>query len=440
MTKKILSKLLCFSVATVAVTALIIISVFYSYYDKQSMEELNTIASVVEAQLNQNADYSFISNGLDSQTRVTLIAPDGTVLADSKIDPSEAENHSDRQEFKEALENGESKAIRKSVTFDENTYYYAKLLNSGNVLRVSTVAQSVMSVFSGAMIYIIIALILIIAAAVIVGVRITKSIVKPVVELGEHLEEIDSIETPDELTPFVDALKEQKKKQKMLDKQKKQFTANVSHELKTPLTSIAGYAELIETGMAKPEDIKPFASTIRKQALRLVSLSEDIIQLSQLEESDEQDIVFESVDLYCVCQRCIEALSINARLKNVAVSLKGESCYIRGSSALLEELVYNLCDNAIRYNKENGSVNVSIIDDGEYASLCVEDTGIGIEEKYQDRIFERFFRVDKSRSKATGGTGLGLAIVKHAAQLHGAELKVSSVLGEGTRINVKFKK
>ena len=146
---------------------------------------------------------------------------------------------------------------------------------------------------------------------------------------------------------------------RQLDKQKKQFTANVSHELKTPLTSIAGYAELIETGMAKPKDIKPFAGVIRKQALRLVNLSEDIIQLSQLEESDDEDMSFESVNLYEIAQRCVEALNINAINKCVTLNLTGEECYIRGKAQLVEELVYNLCDNAIRYNKENGNDVIS---------------------------------------------------------------------------------
>ena len=225
----------------------------------------------------------------------------------------------------------------------------------------------------------------------------------------------------------------------MLDKQKKQFTANVSHELKTPLTSIAGYAELIETGMAKPEDIKPFAGVIRKQALRLVSLSEDIIQLSQLEESDDEDMSFESVNLYEIAQRCVEALNINAINKCVTLNLTGEECYIRGKAQLVEELVYNLCDNAIRYNKENGNVTVTVNPLEKGASVSVKDTGIGIPKKYQERIFERFFRVDKSRSKATGGTGLGLAIVKHITQLHDAKLEISSEEGKGTEIIVTFK-
>lgn len=440
MTKKTLWKILAFGVSLIAITAVVVVAIFYSYSESQVKENLHTVEAVVEAELKQNSNYAFIDNGFDDDTRITLIASDGTVLADSRGKASQMENHSDREEFLQAVENGESSAVRNSATLNENTYYYAKLLNSGDVLRVSVKADSINSFFSDILIYVIISMVFVICMSVIISVGITKSIVKPVEELGRNLENLDSVKTYDELNPLLDALKEQKNRQKALDKQKKQFTANVSHELKTPLTSIAGYAELIETGMAKPEDVKPFAGVIRKQALRLVSLSEDIIQLSQLEENDEQGIVFESVDIYEICKMCVEALSINAKNKNVTLSLEGESCYVKGNGNLLEELVYNLCDNAIRYNKENGSVTVSVASCENGAKLTVKDTGIGIPDKDKDRVFERFFRVDKSRSKATGGTGLGLAIVKHIARQHDAKLTLDSVVGKGTEITILLKK
>lgn len=440
MTKKTLWKILAFGVSLIAITAVVVVAIFYSYSESQVKENLHTVEAVVEAELKQNSNYAFIDNGFDDDTRITLIASDGTVLADSREKATQMENHSDREEFLQAVENGESSAVRNSATLNENTYYYAKLLDSGDVLRVSVKADSINSFFSDILIYVIISMAFVICMSVIISVGITKSIVKPVEELGRNLENLDSVKTYDELNPLLDALKEQKNRQKALDKQKKQFTANVSHELKTPLTSIAGYAELIETGMAKPEDVKPFAGVIRKQALRLVSLSEDIIQLSQLEENDEQGIVFESVDIYEICKMCVETLSINAKNKNVTLSLEGESCYVKGNGNLLEELVYNLCDNAIRYNKENGSVTVSVASCENGAKLTVKDTGIGIPDKDKDRVFERFFRVDKSRSKATGGTGLGLAIVKHIARQHDAKLTLDSVVGKGTEITILLKK
>lgn len=439
MAKKTLYKIFAFGVSVITITAVLILSVFYSYSDNQLKEQLRVVESVVENQLAQDDDTAFISNHIDKNVRITLVAKDGTVIADSQESANKLENHLNRQEIQQAIKNGEATVTRHSDTQEKKVYYFAKQLDNGNVLRVSAEAKSIGKFFSDYIIYIFLCIIVVIVAAVFVSMGITKSIVKPITQLGQSLNNIDKFKSDEELKPLVNALLQQKKKQKMLDKQKKQFTANVSHELKTPLTSIAGYAELIETGMAKPEDIKPFAGVIRKQALRLVNLSEDIIQLSQLEESDDEDMSFESVNLYEIAQRCVEALNINAINKCVTLNLTGEECYIRGKAQLVEELVYNLCDNAIRYNKENGNVTVTVSPLEKGASVSVKDTGIGIPKKYQERIFERFFRVDKSRSKATGGTGLGLAIVKHITQLHDAKLEISSEEGKGTEIIVTFK-
>ena len=439
MAKKTLYKIFAFGVSVITITAVLILSVFYSYSDNQLKEQLRVVESVVENQLAQDDDTAFISNHIDKNVRITLVAKDGTVIADSQESANKLENHLNRQEIQQAIKNGEATVTRHSDTQEKKVYYFAKQLDNGNILRVSAEAKSIGKFFSDYIMYIFLCIIVVIVAAVFVSMGITKSIVKPITQLGQSLDNIDKFKSDEELKPLVNALLQQKKKQKMLDKQKKQFTANVSHELKTPLTSIAGYAELIETGMAKPEDIKPFAGVIRKQALRLVSLSEDIIQLSQLEESDDEDMSFESVNLYEIAQRCVEALNINAINKGVTLNLTGEECYIRGKAQLVEELVYNLCDNAIRYNKENVNVTVTVNPLEKGASVSVKDTGIGIPKKYQERIFERFFRVDKSRSKATGGTGLGLAIVKHITQLHDAKLEISSEEGKGTEIIVTFK-
>ena len=439
MAKKTLYKIFAFGVSVITITAVLILSVFYSYSDNQLKEQLRVVESVVENQLAQDDDTAFISNHIDKNVRITLVAKDGTVIADSQESANKLGNHLNRQEIQQAIKNGEATVTRHSDTQEKKVYYFAKQLDNGNILRVSAEAKSIGKFFSDYIIYILLCIIVVIVAAVFVSMGITKSIVKPITQLGQSLDNIDKFKSDEELKPLVNALLQQKKKQKMLDKQKKQFTANVSHELKTPLTSIAGYAELIETGMAKPEDIKPFAGVIRKQALRLVNLSEDIIQLSQLEESDDEDMSFESVNLYEIAQRCVEALNINALNKCVTLNLTGEECYIRGKAQLVEELVYNLCDNAIRYNKENGNVTVTVSPLEKGASVSVKDTGIGIPKKYQERIFERFFRVDKSRSKATGGTGLGLAIVKHITQLHDAKLEISSEEGKGTEIIVTFK-
>ncbi len=278
----------------------------------------------------------------------------------------------------------------------------------------------------------------VVSASFFISRSISKDTAKSVSEIAEGFENIEKVEVNEEFAPLLDTIKIQRDKQKLLDRHKKQFTANVSHELKTPLTSIAGYAELIETGMAGENDIKPFASTIRTQALRLVSLTEDIIKLSQLDEV-ENELVFEEADIFEIAKNAMQALEVNAMAKNITLQMQGDNCIVNGNKSLLDELVYNLIDNAIRYNKNNGSVIVSTEKHDNNVCLTVKDTGIGIPEKYQDRVFERFFRVDKSRSKETGGTGLGLAIVKHIVEVHNADIKIKSAENIGTQISIMFK-
>ena len=220
------------------------------------------------------------------------------------------------------------------------------------------------------------------------------------------------------------------------ERNRKEFTANVSHELKTPLQSIIGSAELLENGLVKPEDTKRFVGNIKNEATRLVSLINDIIRLSQLDEDSEP--ATESVDLYDVAKEVIEVLTISAAKKQVELQLNGESCVMNGIRRYLYEIIYNLCDNAIRYNKEGGKVTIDLKNMDGNIALSVSDTGIGIPAEHQSRIFERFYRVDKSHSKETGGTGLGLSIVKHAVQYHGGTVKLDSKVGEGTTVMVVF--
>lgn len=224
---------------------------------------------------------------------------------------------------------------------------------------------------------------------------------------------------------------------KETEKIRREFTANVSHELKTPLTSISGYAELIENGIAKQEDIKDFAAKIHNDANRLILLINDIIKLSELDEPSK-GMVFEQVDLLGIAKECVDSLLVPARKKGVSMELIGEQSNVLANRGMIEELIYNLCDNAIRYNKPNGSVTVTVRTQDKHTLLSVEDTGIGIPEEHHSRIFERFYRVDKSRLKATGGTGLGLSIVKHIVQQHNASLEIKSTVNIGTKITIKF--
>ncbi len=269
--------------------------------------------------------------------------------------------------------------------------------------------------------------------------KITKNVANQINELGNNLKNIDRKKIDKEFVPFVDALTNYKKELARVDKLKKQFTANVSHELKTPMTSISGYAEMLESGIVNPNDVQKIGHIIHKESKRLINISNDIIQLSQLEDGD-QTRSYETVDLYEIAEDCVAAIGFHAEKKSICLKMDGEHIKIKANKGLLAELIYNLADNAIRYNKAGGNVWISVNDEDDKAVLRVKDDGIGIPEKYRQRIFERFFRVDKSRSKETGGTGLGLAIVKHIVLYHNAEISIDSKLGEGTTFKIVFDK
>ena len=224
-----------------------------------------------------------------------------------------------------------------------------------------------------------------------------------------------------------------------LEQYRRDFTANVSHELKTPLTSISGFAELLENGMVASEDIADFAGSIHSEAQRLLVLVNDIIRLSQIEEGVLPYSMTE-VDLYALAKEAIEHIRPAAEKRGVRLSLFGESACVHGAEPILYDVIYNLCDNAVKYNKENGTLTVRVENGEDGVTLSVADTGIGIPPEHRDRIFERFYRVDKSHSKEIGGTGLGLSIVRHGAEYHGAALSLESTVGEGTTVSVRFGK
>lgn len=240
-----------------------------------------------------------------------------------------------------------------------------------------------------------------------------------------------------ELLPFIETLRRQQVQKDENLRQRQEFSANVSHELKTPLTSISGYAEMIETGIAKDEDVKEFAGKIHAEAGRLIDLIRDIIKLSELDEAEPGEEM-QPLSILPIAQDTAGMLAFNAEKAGVDISVSGCYAQVLGRRELLEELIYNLCDNAIRYNRPGGFVRVSVTEDASSVILSVADNGIGIPPEHQERIFERFYRADKSRSKSSGGTGLGLAIVKHIVIQHGAELKLESAEGKGTTISVLF--
>lgn len=275
---------------------------------------------------------------------------------------------------------------------------------------------------------------------------VTVNIIDPINNI-----DIESPETSDlysEFSPLVDKIASQNNRilQQMeelrfesqnKDKLRREFTANVSHELKTPLTSISGYAEIIRDGIARPEDTLRFAGKIYDESQRLITLVEDIIKLSRLEGSNIE-VTHGSIDLYTLCENVISRLEPVAAKRDISFVLNGDRCNISGVVYIIEEMITNLCDNAIKYNKDGGTVTITVRQCIDGVELSVADTGIGIPENDIPRVFERFYRVDKSHSKEIGGTGLGLSIVKHGALYHNASISIDSKLGCGTTVKVLF--
>ena len=372
---------------------------------------------------------------VEVDTRVTRIDTEGNVLYDSRRDESTLENHRERKEVKEAIASGEGEDVRMSDTVRKEMYYYALLLKDGTVLRTSkTMDTLVNTALNMIPVMGVLAIVMLIAAYFLARWQ-TALLIKPINELDiEHPLENDIYE---ELTPLLKAMDKQNKEKDAVSNMRKEFSANVSHELKTPLTSISGYAEIMKNGMVRPEDIQKFSERIYKEARRLITLVEDIIKLSKLDEASV-GLEKEDVELFSLCREIVSRLSPQANAKHVHIIVQGEPVVYHGIRQILDEMVYNICENAIKYNVDGGRVVVWIGNTLEGPKLCVADTGIGIPEEHLDRIFERFYRVDKSHSKETGGTGLGLSIVKHGALLHGAKVSVESKVGEGTRIEIKF--
>lgn len=373
--------------------------------------------------------------------RLTLINPQGKVEYDSDADIMKLGLHDNRKEVQQARKAGKGQAIRHSETLQKDTYYYAVSLENGYVLRVAKEADGILNVFLSSLPYTILIILLLVGVSVVCSHLLTLSIVKPVEEMGENIEDVDSHQIYKELRPFVKTIQKQHENIVRNADMRQEFSANVSHELKTPLTAVSGYAEIIENGMASPEDSKRFAGEIHKNANRLLELINDTIRLSELDVTQNDEVSKEVLDMCEMAQNCVDTLSIKAKKLDVSMQLVGEKAMVKVNREMINELLYNLCDNAIRYNKPKGRVLVFVGENDEGNKyLEVKDTGIGIPKEYQERVFERFYRVDKSRSKETGGTGLGLAIVKHIVVQNQAVLHLDSQVGKGTAIRVVFPK
>ena len=548
MTRKIFSSAMLVAGTVLLAAAIIIIGILYEYFGavqtNELRDELELASAAVEA---DGTDY--LEKLTAASCRLTWIAPDGTVIYDTRRDAESLENHAAREEVAEALATGYGDSTRYSATLLQKTIYSARRLSDGSVLRIS-VSRQTAAVLALGMIQPI--LVVLLSALILSGAlagRVSRRIVEPLNTLDlDHPLKNDVYEelTPllkrinaqhqeivaqmrelhrrtDEFTQVTGSMKEglvlldehgtvlsinaaarelfgasedcvgadfltvershdmsaavEKARegghselrmprggreyqfdisriesggetvgtvilafditeQEYAERNRREFTANVSHELKTPLQGIIGSAELIENGMVKPEDIPRFVGHIHTEAARLVTLIGDIIRLSQLDEGDEMPR--ERFDILAEAKSAADSLAPAAAARSITLSAEGESAEINGVRRLVYEIIYNLADNAIKYNKDGGSVRVTVEKRGGEAVLTVADTGIGIAPEYQSRIFERFYRVDKSHSKASGGTGLGLSIVKHAAAYHHAKIELESAEGEGTTIRVIF--
>lgn len=407
--------------------------VFHEAFKVQLQNNLKTEGKIIaKAYYSLNSEEK-LSEFAFSGFRITLIDKDGNVKFDSNADVSEMNNHLNRPEIQQALNSGYGSYTRYSDTLKTEDYYYAMLLDDGNILRVSIAASSVFADFEKAVPIIAVILVILMFFAVIFSVVLSGKILNPLKKMLTKLDDPDITSDPKkvypELVPIVKEIQVQRNKQENM---RQEFTANVSHELKTPLTSISGYAEIIETGMAKGDDVTKFAGKIRHEAKRMLVLISDIIKLSKL-DADEIDLT-ENIDLSSVADEVCEHLQDAAEKLGIRIYREGSSEIFKGNSTEIYELVYNIVDNAIKYNRPNGSIKIAL----ENKKLIVSDTGIGISEKDQKRMFERFYRADKSRSRATGGTGLGLSICKHVAEHHHAKIVVESTVNVGTIFSISF--
>lgn len=551
MTKRIFRSVCIVAVVVLFASLALVMGVLYDYFSGSQENQLKTQTDLAAQGIEHEGSSYF--DGLDSEElRITWIDKKGKVLFDNKTDASSMENHLEREEVRQAVENGYGKSSRYSETLTEKSLYSAKKLSDGSVLRLSVSQYSVLTLFLGMLRPVLIIALLAVVLALLLAYRLSKNIVTPLNKL--NLDSPLSNKVYEELSPLLkrmDAQQRQLKHQseelkrkreefetatenmsegliilnekgvilsinraaaKMLglsedsvgkdifsektsvnlkeptqialsgknteevfalrdgncqllanpvstdgkvtgaallvldvtekeraEQMRREFTANVSHELKTPLQTISGYAELLANGMVADKDKTAFSEKIYAEAQRMIRLIEDIIKLSNLDEG-AVELTRETVDLYATAENTVRSLLPAAKKANVTLSLNGENAEIYGIPQLLTAVVYNLCDNAIKYNKDGGTVFVNVKNNAENIVLSVRDTGIGIPKEQQERIFERFYRVDKSHSKEVGGTGLGLSIVKHAAKLHDAKITLESEVGKGTGITVIFPK
>ncbi len=435
MTKTIFINILLVGITVLILCALLLFGVQYSRTKDETLSSLEQETRYAERGLMMSG-IRYLED-LGGSNRITWISADGEVLFDS-IEPLPAPNESDSPEVFAALTDGSGKCIRKSDHTGESTMYYALKCSDGTVLRLCRPMSAVRSaILAVSPVFWIIVIVLIISG--LLAYRASRQIMQPINDID--LDHPESFAYP-ELAPLLEKISEQKmtiqEEAASREQMRREFTANVSHELKTPLTSISGFAELMAAGAVSEDKVKEFSTDIYNESQRLISLINDILRLSQLDENVPMPTA-EAINLYELSGSIVDSLQNIARQGRVSISLSGESAEVTGVYSIVHEMIYNLCDNAIKYNHPGGWVDVNISKTSDGVKLVVEDNGIGISKENQKRVFERFYRVDKSHSKEIGGTGLGLSIVKHAAQYLDVKIDLESELGKGTKIALYFK-
>lgn len=429
MEKKIRNNMLVISVLVVLVTYVFSgISLYWSMLVSLD-REVKDIAEQVSAYVNEDV-HALSSMDIFSEMRITLIEQDGTVIYDSIKDSMTLENHLNRPEVQKALIEKEGRSLRFSASQDTQTYYYAVLLDNGVCLRIASEIHSLNTVFRTGFLVITVAVIAVLLMAGKFSKTLTQKVINPINRIDfDH--PMENAVYP-ELEPLLKNLERH-------EAMRKEFSANVSHELKTPLTSISGYAEIMANGLVKSEDIPVFSQKIYDESRNLFHKIEDIIKISRLDEA-KLPFQLEEVDYRAVIESVIEHLEPQIKKKNLSLTLELEEVFGKGIISVTEEIVFNLLENAVKYNRPYGSVTVRLSQNLHQIHLEVQDTGLGISEEDLPRIFERFYRSDKSHSQQVEGSGLGLSIVKHGLSLLKGEIKVESKVNVGTKFIVDLKK
>lgn len=446
MSRKIFWSIWSVSLFIIFLCLTIVMGSLYNHFTEEHLEQLRNETQLVRQGLTLSG-MEYFDNLHTKDFRITWITRDGQILYDSEADSMQMSSHLEREEIREALENGYGESRRYSATLSAQQLYTAQLLEDGTVLRLSVTQTSITELFQNFLIPILALLAAAFFLSLLLAMRLASRIVEPINALDPDRPFAGhQLDAYPEIRPLLQKLEDQHEQiQKDHDELERsslirqEFTANASHELKTPLHVISGYAELIESGLARSEDIPQFAAKIRTEAQRMSRIVEDTIDLSAL-DGGGADMKREASDLYRIAQNALESLSTEAADAGISLDLAGQAAVINGVPSVLYSIVYNLCDNAIKYSPAGSRVRVDVQDHSDHVLLSVADEGIGIDPNDLDRIFERFYRVDKSHSKEVGGTGLGLSIVKHAAKMHNAEIHVDSTPGSGSVFTLTFPK